>query len=77
MKKSEIMVSMPMTTFEELEQYKKKLQELQDELRSCFDTTAYDVGNETSINFDVKKALNLAKNTLSAKYSGININCNT
>lgn len=76
MKKSEITVSMPMTTFEELEQYKKKLLELQAELKSCFDTTAFDVGNETFINFDIKKALNIAKKTLSVKYNGININCN-
>ena len=76
MKKSEIMVSMPMTTFEELEQYKIRLQELQNELNSCFDTTAFDVGNETSINFDVKKALNIAKKSLSSKYNGIDINCN-
>lgn len=76
MKKSEIMVSMPMTTFEELQTYKNKLQELHDELKSCFDTTAFDVDNQTFINFDVKKALNIAKKTLPIKYNGINIACN-
>lgn len=75
MKKSEIMVSMPMTTFEELEQYKKKYQELQDELKSCFNTQLVDTAVSNSINFDVKKALNLAKKTLSPKYNGIDINC--
>ena len=76
MKKSEITVSMPMTTFEELEQYKKKYQELQDELKSCFNTQLVDTSISNSIDFDVKKALNLAKKTLSLKYNGININCN-
>ncbi len=75
MKKSEIMVSMPMTTFEELEQYKKKYQELQDELKSCFNTQLVDTAVSNSINFDVKKALNIAKKTLSSKYNGIDINC--
>ena len=75
MKKSEIMVSMPMTTFEELEQYKKKYQELQDELKSCFNTQLVDTAVSNSINFNVEKALNIAKKTLSSKYNGIDINC--
>lgn len=67
-------VSMPMTTFDEFMELKKRYAELQDELKSCFDTTAFDVGNETSINFDVIKALNIAKKTLSIKYNGVYIN---
>ena len=76
MKKSEIMVSMPMTAFEELEQYKKKYQELQDELKSCFNTQLVDTSISNSIDFDVKKVLNLAKKALPIKYNRININCN-
>ena len=74
MKKSEITVSMPMTTFEELEQYKKKYQELQDELKSCFNTQLVDTAVSSSIDFDVIKALNIAKKTLPVKYNGIYIN---
>ena len=74
MKKSEIQVSMPMTTFEELNKYKEKYQQLHDELNSCFYTQRFDMGLESSIDFDVIKALNIAKKTLSGKYNGIYIN---
>lgn len=74
MKKSEITISMPMTAFEELEQYKKKYRELQDELKSCFDTKAFDSRLESSINFNVIQALNIAKKTLSVKYNGVYVN---
>jgi hypothetical protein len=76
MKKSEITVSMPMTAFEELEQYKKKYQELQDELNSCFDTKLVDsLGGVNTIDFSIKKVLEICKKTLSVKYNRYNINC--
>lgn len=74
MKKAEITVSMPMTTFEELVRYKNKYQELQDELKSCFDTKAFDSNLESSINFNVIQAVSIAKKTLPVKYNGIYIN---
>lgn len=76
MKKSEMTVSMPMTTFDEFMELKRKYSELQDELKSCFDTTAFDSGLESFIDFDVKKALDTAKKTLSIKYNGVYINYN-
>lgn len=76
MKKSEITVSMPMTTYEEFEQYKKRYKELLDELKSCFNTQLFDTNTEASIDFDVIKALNIAKKTLPAKYNGIYVNYN-
>ena len=76
MKRSDMTVSMPMTAFEELEEFKMKYQELRAELRSCFDTAAFDAGDETSINFDVIKALNVARKTLSPKYNGVYVHQN-
>lgn len=73
MKKSEIMVSMPMTTYEELESYKNKFENLANELKSCIDTQPYDSGVSTMLNFDVSKSLEICKKTLSVKYSNIDI----
>lgn len=74
MKKSEITVTMPITTYEEFECYKKRYKELQDELKSCFNTKLFDANAESSIDFDVIKVLNIAKKTLPAKYNGIYVN---
>ena len=73
MKKSEIMVSMPMTTYEELESYKNKFENLTNELKSCIDTQPYDSGVSNMLNFDVGKALEICKKTLSIKHSNIDI----
>ena len=73
MKKSEILVSMPMTTYEELELYKNKFENITNELKSCIDTQLYDSGVSTMLNFDVSKALEICKKTLSIKYSNIDI----
>ena len=73
MKKSEILVSMPMTTYEELELYKNKFENLTNDLKSCIDTQLYDLGVSTTLNFDVSKALEICKKTLSIKYSNIDI----
>ena len=73
MKKSEILVSMPMTTYDELELYKNKFENITNELKSCIDTQPYDSGVSTMINFDVSKALEICKKTLSIKYSNIDI----
>ena len=71
MKKSEILVSMPMTTYEELELYKNKFENITNELKSCIDTQPYDSGVSTMLNFDVSKALENCKKTLSIKYSNL------
>ena len=73
MKKSEILVSMPMTTYDELELYKNKFENITNELKSCIDTQPYDSGVSTMLNFDVSKALEICKKTLSIKYSNIDI----
>ena len=73
MKKSEILVSMPMTTYDELELYKNKFENITNELKSCIDTQPYDSGVSTMLNFDVGKALEICKKTLSIKYSNIDI----
>ena len=73
MKKSEILVSMPMTTYEELELYKNKFENITNELKSCIDTQPYDSGVSTMLDFDVSKALEICKKTLSIKYSNIDI----
>ena len=73
MKKSEIMVSMPMITSEELESHKNKFENLTNELKSCIDTQPYDSRVSTMLNFDVSKALEICKKTLSIKYSNIDI----
>ena len=68
-----MLVSMPMTTYEELELYKNKFENLTNELKSCIDTQLYDLGVSTTLNFDVSKALEICKKTLSIKYSNIDI----
>ena len=73
MKKSEILVSMPMTTYEELELYKNKFENITNELKSCIDTQPYDSGVSTMLNFNVDEALEICKKTLSIKYSNIDI----
>ena len=76
MKKSEITVSMPMTTFEEFEDYKKRYKELLDSLKSCFNTQRFDADGDSSIDFDVIKVLNIAKKTLPVKYAEVYVNYN-
>ena len=62
MKKSEMLVSMPMNTYEELLAYKKQYEELCNKIRDCFN---YDyLVSENRIDFDVNKALKLSKEYL-------------
>ena len=61
MKKSEIMVSMPMTTFEELSSYKDRFFDLLNEIKDCYDTTLFDNYMDTIISLDVKKLIKLSK----------------
>ena len=75
MKKSELTVTMPMTSFEELEMYKTKYFELLDELKSCFNTQLVDSKVANCINFETSKALKIAEKALPLKYKGINIEC--
>ena len=62
MKKSEIMVSMPMNTYEELLAFKKEYTDLCNKIRSCFNFDY--LVTENRIDFNVNKALELAKEHL-------------
>lgn len=76
MKKSEITVSMPMTTFEELNCYKDKFYELLNEIRNCYDTKLFDNNMDTIISLDVKKLIKLSKSKLNIKYQKADLDLN-
>lgn len=64
MKKSEMTVSMPLTTWEEYESYKKNYAALTKSLADCFDDSLLKAGASTSLIFDAKKALAACKQFL-------------
>lgn len=71
MKKSEIMVSMPMTTYEELLSYKENMQKLTDNILACFN---YEFAvTENRLEFDTNKALKLAKHLLPVRFQNKSI----
>ena len=71
MKKSEIMVSMPMPSYEELINYKKEYQDIVSKMRECFD--GVDMFNpQKIINFDVNKAFTLCKSYLPDRFKNAN-----
>lgn len=70
MKKSEINVSMPMTTYEELMNFRTLYTELCSKIRLCFTIGS----NEAIISFDTTKALNLCKKFLPDRYNNANFN---
>lgn len=76
MKKSEIIVSMPMTTFEELNSYKDKFYELLNDIRNCYDTKLFDNNMDTIISLDVKKLIKLSKSKLNIKYQKADLDLN-
>ena len=67
MKKSEIMVSMPMTTYEELMNFKNEYTNLCSKIRLCFDCS-----NQNIIAFDTNKAFDLCKKYLPDRYNQAN-----
>ena len=76
MKKSEITVNMPMTTFEELNCYKDKFYELLNEIRNCYDTKLFDNNMDTIISLDVKKLIKLSKSKLNIRYQKADLDLN-
>lgn len=68
MKKSEINVSMPMTTYEELMNFRTLYTELCSKIRLCFT-----IGSNI-ISFDTTKAFNLCKEFLPDRYNNANFN---
>lgn len=58
MKRSEILVSMPMTTYDEFEEFKKKYRDLRDSIGACLKPS---VDDGIDYMFDVEQALNIAK----------------
>ena len=64
MKKTEMTVSMPLTTWEEYESYKTKYNELTKKLASCFDDSLMKAGASQSVDFDVKKSLAICRDFL-------------
>lgn len=71
MRKSDITVSMPMSSFNELEEYKNKYIELISSLQKTIDTSMVDNKLDLKLNFDIKKALDIIKKFLPDKYKGI------
>lgn len=76
MKKSEIMVSMPMTTYEELSSYKDRFFNLLNEIKDCYDTVLFDNNADTIITLDVQKLIKLSKSKLNPKYKNADLDLN-
>lgn len=68
MKQSEIIVSLPMTSYNELNNYKEKYYSLVDELKSCLDTRLVDSKVSQEIHLDLKKMIDISKKYISTKY---------
>ena len=64
MKKSEMTVSMPLTTWEEYEEYKKRYIALTERLAACFDDTLFKSGGSQSVEFDSAKSLEICREYL-------------
>jgi|GEM_PF-6139698 hypothetical protein len=73
MKKSEMTVSMPLPAFNEYEDIRSKYENLKKELSECFDSTLYDQGGSTAIDFSVNKALSVCKRFLPYRHEGADV----
>lgn len=71
MKKSEIMVSMPMTTYEELLSYKESLAKLKTEVLASFNYSF--AVSENRLEFNTNDALVVAKSLLPIRYKEMTI----
>lgn len=52
---------MPLTTWEEYEEYKKRYIELTKRLAACFDDTLFKSGGSQSVEFDSAKSLEICR----------------
>lgn len=76
MKKSEISINMPLTTFEELNSYKDKFYDLLNEIKSCYNTTLFDNNMDNLISLDVQKLIKVSKSKLNMKYKNADLDLN-
>ena len=73
MKKSEITVSMPMTSYEELIYYKNIYHQLVKKLADCYDTNLFDSNIEKNIQFNFRKCEKITKEFISSRYQKANV----
>ena len=73
MKKSDITVSMPMTTYDELSSYREKYTELTKHLANCFDDSLLKAGASKSVDFDASLALKICRAFLPYKLADTDI----
>lgn len=71
MKKSEMQVSMPMTSYEELLSWKERYNGLVGNIMLCFNFDFAETENR--IDFDVNKALELCREYLPFKFKNVNV----
>ena len=64
MKKSEMSITMPLTTYEEFMQIKTKYENLIKKLLECYDTVNFKINPAESIRFDVGKVVKITKEFL-------------
>ena len=76
MKKSEVIISMPMTAYEEFSLYRDKYYELLGEIKGCFDTKLLDTNCDNIINVDVKELIRLSQSKLNVKYRSVPLKLN-
>jgi len=68
MKKSEMSITMPLTTYEEFMQIKTKYENLIEKLLECYDTINFKINPAESIRFDIEKAIKITKEFLPYSY---------
>ena len=73
MKKSEITVSMPMTSYEELIYFKNIYHQLVKKLTDCYNTNLFDNNVEKNIQFDFRKCEKITKEFISSKYQDVDV----
>lgn len=73
MKKSEMTVTMPLATFNEYEEIRKKRDNLIQALADCFDTKLYEAKAGQNIDFDATKAMELCKQFIPYKYLNVDV----
>lgn len=67
MKQSEMLITMPLTTYNELLFYKNEFERLSKEISDCFTPT------DNNLQLNLKQLLDIAKNKLPIKYKNFDI----
>ena len=73
MKRSEMQITMPLTTFDELNSYKDKYENLVNSIKNCFDTSHVETNISNNITLNLNDVFNIWKNVRGIKYKNCEI----